>query len=410
MQPVRGTKDLFGENILKYNYIIETAKKCAKLFNFKELSTPIFEFSDVFERNLGETSDVVMKEVYKFKDKGDNFISLRPEFTAGVARAIITNSELRDNMPLKLFSYGPLFRYDRPQMGRQRQFHQINFEYYGNASFYAEVNILQLATYFLKSLQINNLTLEINSLGSDESRTNFENALKEYFAKHYDELSEYSKVRLEKNVLRILDSKEECDKALLKDVPQIKDFYTLEDKEFFSNVLNKLDLLHIQYKVNPTLVRGLDYYTGIVFEFTTNELGTQSGVLGGGRYNKLMKNMGGADTPAVGFAGGVERLMLLLKKTFYEPRPIGLVSIGEKEVDYCLTLQDMLKENGLNVEYFPNGKVKQKFNLANKTKCKYVIVIGENEVLEKKAIIKDLDSGKETKIDNSEILKYLKER
>jgi histidyl-tRNA synthetase len=374
------------------------------------LQTPILEFSDVFERNLGETSDVVMKEIYKFQDKSDNYLSLRPEFTAGVVRAILTNAELRENLPLKLFSHGPIFRYDRPQMGRYRQFSQINFEYFGNGSYVGDVEILQMANDLLKSFGLATLQLEINSLGSDESKKAYEDALGEYFKKYYNDLSEYSKTRLEKNALRILDSKEECDQKLLPAAPKIKDFYTLDDKEFFSNILNKLQLLNIKFVVNQNLVRGLDYYTSTVFEFTTTDLGAQSTVLAGGRYDHLMKNMGGNDTPSVGFAAGVDRLMLLINEKITEPRPVALVNISEKELDYCLKLQNMLKNNEINIEFISNGKMKHKLGVANKLNCKYVVIIGENEVLSKEFILKDLDSGEEQKLKESDVVRELKNK
>ncbi|MDR0572279.1 MAG: histidine--tRNA ligase [Rickettsiales bacterium] len=402
-------RDLFGDSIRRHNIVVEKAKRFAALYNFKELQLPILEFSEIFERNLGETSDVVMKEIYKFQDKSNNFLSLRPEFTAGVVRAILTNQELRENLPLKLFSFGAVFRYDRPQKGRYRQFSQVNFEYFGNGSYLAEVEVLQMANGFLSSLGLNNIKLEINSLGCSESRSKYEVALREYFEKYRSDLSEYSQIRLEKNVLRILDSKEERDQKLLLDMPKLKDFYTLDDKEFFSCILNKLELLHIKYHINPKLVRGLDYYTSIVFEFTTSELEAQPTVLAGGRYDSLFKNMGGAkETPAIGFAAGIDRLMLLLKDTPSEIPPVALISIGEKELDHCLKLQNMLRNNHLNIECFFTGKMKQKLSAAVKTGCKYAMIIGEEEVIDKKIVIKNLGLGEEKKIKEEDVITFLK--
>ena len=406
LQNVRGTKDIFNEEILKFNYIVDIAKKISSLYNFKEIITPIFEFSEVFERNLGDTSDVVMKEVYKFKDRGDNFLSLRPEFTAGVVRAILSNPELNNNFPAKFFSYGPAFRYDRPQKGRYRQFNQINFEYFGNETYLADVDILDMANRILTSLNLN-VKLEINSLGCEESRSNFENALKSYFEKYKNDLSNDSKVRLEKNVLRILDSKEECDKKLLVEAPKISDFYTNEDKQFLDNILNKLSLLGIKYQVNNLLVRGLDYYTSTVFEFTTEDLGAQSTVLAGGRYDKLMKQMGGGDVPAVGCASGVERLMLLINKTFEVNRPISIIAITENEVDYCIKLKEELQDNGFNTELISFGKMKKNMNTANKINSKLAIIVGENEVKNNQLTIKNLDKGIEEKVKYNILIEYL---
>ena len=405
LQNVRGTKDIFNEEILKFNYIVDIAKKISSLYNFKEIITPIFEFSEVFERNLGDTSDVVMKEVYKFKDRGDNFLSLRPEFTAGVVRAILSNPELNNNFPAKLFSYGPAFRYDRPQKGRYRQFNQINFEYFGNETYLADVDILDMANRILTSLNLN-VKLEINSLGCEESRSNFENALKSYFEKYKNDLSNDSKIRLEKNVLRILDSKEECDKKLLVEAPKISDFYTNEDKQFLDNILNKLSLLGIKYQVNNLLVRGLDYYTSTVFEFTTEDLGAQSTVLAGGRYDKLMKQMGGGDVPAVGCASGVERLMLLINKTFEVNRPISIISITENEVDYCIKLKKELQDNGFNTELISFGKMKKNMNTANKINSKLAIIVGEDEVKNNQLTVKNLDKGIEEKVKYDILIEY----
>lgn len=408
LQNVRGTKDIFGEDILKFNYIVGVAKKISGLYNFKEIITPIFEFSDVFERNLGDTSDVVMKEVYKFKDRGDNFLSLRPEFTAGIVRAIFSNPELNNNFPAKFFSYGPAFRYDRPQKGRYRQFNQINFEYFGNPTYLADVDILSMAYNILKELGLKNIVLEINSLGSEESRFNFENALREYFEKYKNDLSEDSKIRLEKNVLRILDSKEDKDKKLLVDAPKINDFYLDTDMEFLNNILEKLTLLNINYKINNFLVRGLDYYTSTVFEFTTEDLGAQSTVLAGGRYDKLTKQMGGLEVPAVGCAAGVERLILLLNKQFDISRPVAIVPISDDEVNFSLNLKSELQANNINVELISLGKMKKNMNVANKINAKYVVIIGDEEIKNGILTVKDLDEGVENKVARDKIIEFLK--
>ncbi len=407
LQTVRGTKDLFGKDILKYNYVIDLAKKISKLYNFKEIITPIFEFSEVFERNLGDSSDVVMKEVYRFEDRGGNFLSLRPEFTAGVVRSIISNSELNNKFPLKLFSYGPVFRYDRPQKGRQRQFNQVNFEYFGNESYMADVNILQMAYEFLQNLELKNIKLEINSLGCEKSRENFENALKEYFEKYKNDLSEDSKIRLEKNVLRILDSKDEKDKKLLIDAPVISNYYTNEDKEFFNNILEKLTFLNINFEVNNLLVRGLDYYTSSVFEFTTEDLGAQSTILAGGRYDKLLAQMGGPNIPAIGCAAGVERLILLLNKELKEDKIISIIPIDDKNINFCLNLQKKLFENNIICELITNGKVKKKMNIANKINSKFVIIVGEDEIKSELLTIKNFNEVKEERINLNEIVNYL---
>jgi histidyl-tRNA synthetase len=410
LQQVRGTKDIFGDDIVKYNYVVDMSKKMSKLFNFKEIITPIFEFSEVFERNLGESSDIVMKEIYKFKDKSDNFLSLRPEFTAGVVRAIVSNPELKNNFPLKLFSYGPIFRYDRPQKGRQREFNQVNFEYFGNGDFMADVNIIQLAYKLLDNLKLKNIKLEINSLGSEESRSKFETALKEYLLKYKNDLSDDSKIRLEKNVLRILDTKDEDEKKILVGSPSIADFYTSDDKKFFDNILDKLNYLNIDFNVNKCLVRGLDYYTSTVFEFVNTDLETQNTVLGGGRYDNLIKQMEGGDVPAVGFAAGIERLVLLLndREFFKEERPVAIVPISNNEIYYCMDLQKKFFEEGIVCELVSNdGKVKSKMNIANKINSEFAVIVGEEEVKNGILTVKNMDNSDERKVNINDLLKLL---
>lgn len=265
LQPVRGTKDLFSDEIKIFNHIVETARSKGETFGFEELQTPIFEFSEVFERNLGETSDIVAKEVYKFLDRSDNFLTLRPEFTAGIVRAFISNGELQQVLPRKFFSYGPIFRYDRPQKGRQRQFNQINFEVFGEENLFCDVESILLAHNILKTLGVaDKTTLEINSLGCAETKKNYEVALTEYFAKFKDDLSHDSQIRLEKNPLRILDSKESKDIELLADAPEISKFFSDEAKSRFDSILNLLNNFGLKYRVNQRLVRGLDYYTSTV--------------------------------------------------------------------------------------------------------------------------------------------------
>jgi histidyl-tRNA synthetase len=407
LQQVRGTKDIFGDDIVKYNYIVDTSKKISKLFNFREIIIPIFEFSEIFERNLGESSDIIMKEIYKFKDRSDNFLSLRPEFTAGIVRAILSNPELRNNFPLKLFSYGPIFRYDRPQKGRQREFNQINFEYFGNNNYMADVNIIQLASKLLGNLNLKNIKLEINSLGSDETRSKFETSLRDYLTKYKNDLSNDSKIRLEKNVLRILDTKDEGDKKILTNSPSIANFYTDDDKKFLNNILNKLSYLNIDFNVNKLLVRGLDYYTSTVFEFVNTGLDTQNTVLGGGRYDKLVREMDGGNVSAVGFAAGIERLMLLLDgNIFKEKRPISIVPIGDSEIDYCINLQKKLFERNVVCELISNdGKVKSKMNIANKINSEFVIIVGEDEIKSEILTVKNMDSADEEKVSVNDLFK-----
>lgn len=395
-QNVRGTQDFFNEQIDKYNYVVDIAKKNLKSYNFHEISTPIIEVSELFERNLGDTSDVVSKEVYKFEDRGGNMLSLRPEFTAGTVRSFLNNGELNQNLPQKLFSCGPVFRYDRPQKGRYRQFNQINCEYIGNSEYMADIEIISLAYKILKDLKLKDITLEINSLGSNDCKKRYETALRDYFSKFKDKLSEDSKTRLEKNPLRILDSKDENDRILLKDAPKISDFYSEEEKSFFNNILKMLTEIGISYKVNELLVRGLDYYTSTVFEFTTNDLGAQATVLAGGRYDDLVEQMGGSHTPAVGFGGGIERMMLLIDSSeIVKDEIIAIIPVSENENKFCLELSNKLRVSGKTIEFIYYGKFKKKMEKMNKCGAKYAIVVGEEEVKNNKLKIKDLTTGVE---------------
>ncbi len=315
IQNVRGTNDIFGQELELFNQIVETAKKRSLQHNFQEISTPIFEFSEIFEKNLGNSSDIISKEVYKFQDRSENNLTLRPEFTASVIRAFINNANFHSNLPTKLFSYGPVFRYDRPQKGRRRQFHQINFEIIGSKHFMTDVEILTLAYNILDDLKIaKKSVLNINSLGNTEVRSKYEEELRQYLTKFKEDLSQDSKVRLEKNPLRILDSKNQTDQKILLDGPKINDFYDIETKNNLENIMKILEEQNISYKMNSNLVRGLDYYNGLVFEFMTDEIGAQNTILAGGRYDKLISQMSGPDLPAIGFFAGMERLSLLMEK------------------------------------------------------------------------------------------------
>jgi histidyl-tRNA synthetase len=408
LQPVRGTKDLFGEEIKTFNHIIDIAKKNSESFGFEELQTPIFEFSEVFERNLGEASDIVSKEVYKFPDRGGNNLTLRPEFTAGVVRALISNGELMQVLPKKFFSFGPIFRYDRPQKGRQRQFHQINFEIFGEENFFCDVEAILLASSVLKDLGVlDKTTLEINSLGCAKTKENYEVALKEYFEKHRSKLSEDSKVRLEKNPLRILDSKEQEDIELLADAPQISDFFSEEAKNRFDGVLKLLTKFGIKYRVNQRLVRGLDYYTSTVFEFVMPFEGAQNTVLAGGRYDDLVEKMSGKKVPAIGFAAGIERLMILAPKTLVKNRPIAVNYISENEKTYAFEIVQKLRNSGFTTDFVFDGNFKKQMKRASQNEARFVIIIGENEMKNGEVSVKDFDNSKEQKVKQELLIHYL---
>jgi len=407
-QNVRGTKDLFGEEILRFNQIIDVAKKRSLQFRFEELQTPIFEFSDVFERNLGETSDIVSKEVYKFLDRGENFLTLRPEFTAGIVRSLISNGELSQVWPRKFFSYGPVFRYDRPQAGRQRQFNQINFEVFGEDNSYLDVDVILLAVGILKDLNIlDKVTLQINSLGCEDTKAKYEIALKEYLQKYSGELSDDSKVRLEKNPLRILDSKDRGDQKVLENAPEISLFYSQEAKDNFDNILKTLSEFGVKYEINSRLVRGLDYYTSNVFEFVTSDEKAQNTVLAGGRYDNLVAKMGGKDVPAIGFAAGLERLMLLCDLEIEKVRPIYVNYISEFEKHYAFAIAQMLRNSGFEVEFCFNANFKKQLKKATQNDARFVVIVGEDEAKSDELLVKDFDSSNEQKVKKEFLLHYL---
>ena len=314
IRPIRGMRDLMYEELKYFNKILEIGKKLAKLYNYNEIILPIIEQSDVFLRTLGSDSDILTKETYTFLDREKRSVTLRPEFTASVVRSLISNGMIQQ-MPQRLFTYGALFRHERPQLGRYRQFYQINYEYFGSASPLSDVEMISLAMSIVKELGIGDaVKLEINTLGDVESIGNYKTALVKYFEKHKHDLSETSLKRLNKNPLRILDSKDEKDKALIKAAPNIVQYLNDDSWTHYSKVCDGLDNLEIEYKVNSKLVRGLDYYTHTVFEITTDMLGSQNAICAGGRYDNLIERMGGHYTPAVGFGMGIDRTCELLKR------------------------------------------------------------------------------------------------
>ncbi|MDG2204728.1 MAG: histidine--tRNA ligase, partial [Alphaproteobacteria bacterium] len=329
LQPVRGTHDLIGDEARAQLAIVAAAREIADRYGYGPMSTPIFEFTDVFQRTLGDTSDIVTKEMYTFEDKGGDSLTLRPEGTAGIARAVISGG-LRDKLPLKCFYNGPMFRHERPQKGRLRQFHQIGVELIGVAEPSGDVEAIALGADILDALGIlSETTLELNTLGDGESRAAYRDALVAYFTGHIDRLSEDSRERLQRNPLRILDSKNADDRAVITDAPVFDDYLSDDARAFFDAVRSGLDTIGVAYTLNPRLVRGLDYYSHTAFEFTTKALGAQGTVLAGGRYDGLIETMGGPATPGVGWAAGVERLAMMLGEPAPATRPIALVGMGE---------------------------------------------------------------------------------
>ena len=408
LAPLRGMKDLLPHEWRIAKHIENIALQTGKLYGYEGFSTPILESASVFDRTLGDTSDVVSKEMYCFADKKGRLVALRPEFTASIMRAVISNG-LKHKLPLKLFSSGPLFRYDRPQEGRQRQFHQVNFEYIGALGSYSDAETIALATHFLSNLGIlEDITLELNSLGCSETRKSYQTALVAYFKNYLSDLSTDSKQRLEQNPLRILDSKDENDRLISKDAPVISDFYSNEAKEYFKQVRHHLDNLGINYVINPKLVRGLDYYSHTTFEFTTAKLGAQSTVLAGGRYDGLAQLMGEDEIPAIGFAAGIERLAMMCKFSLEQERPTYIIPIGNECLDYSILLINQLRKINISAIIEFDGKIGKRLQAAVSANAKYVIFIGTQELNTNSYKLKDLDTGVEQTVTIAEMLKVVK--
>ncbi len=407
VQCVRGTYDLYGATKRKMKKVVSVGSEVVEKYGFEEIETPIFEFTEVFARNLGDTSDIVTKEMYCFEDKGGESLTLRPEGTAGVVRAFVSNG-MQQNLPVKFYYTGPMFRYERPQKGRQRQFTQFGVELLGVETPQADIEVIAMAYEFLEKLGLSGqVTVEINSLGDAESRAAYREKLVAYLQEHYNELSADSKNRLEKNPLRVLDSKEECDKAVVENAPLYADSLNEASKQFFADVLKGLDMLGIKYRINNRLVRGLDYYSHTVFELTTDKLGAQGTVLAGGRYNGLVAQMGGGEVAGIGWAGGVERLAMLLEQDVSLPRPIAVIPVGEDTFDAALKIAHELRLAGFSVEQSYSGNMKKRMIKANKVNACKAVIIGSDELADKTVTIKDLDSGEQKTVALANLIKEL---
>lgn len=403
-QRVRGTRDLMPEDKAVFRFVENTAHAAASRYGYGEIETPIFEFSEVFHRSLGETSDVIHKETYTFTDRGGESLTLRPEGTAGVARAFVSEG-LAQHLPLRLYYSGPMFRYERPQKGRYRQFHQLGVESLGLESAAADIECLALGADFLNELGLGDVVLEINTLGDAESRKLYREKLVAYFSSHRENLSPDSQVRLEKNPLRILDSKDTGDRALIAEAPILQDSLNDTSKKFFDDVLSGLQRLGIKHKVNAKLVRGLDYYCHTVFEFTTDRLGAQGTVLAGGRYDGLVELMGGPRTPGVGWAAGIDRLAELVDKSRL-PTALPLIALipaddaGEAE---CLSIAHELRRAGKRVEIFYSGNVGKKMKKADAAGAAHAVIVGSSEISSGQLSVKNLKTGEQAAVARASI-------
>ena len=407
LQSVRGTHDHLPEDMYKYNNIITKAENITSLYGFKPMATPIFEFSSVFKKTLGESSDIVTKEMYTFNDKGNEEVTLRPEGTAGIVRAIISNG-LSQEMPFKAFYHGPMFRYERPQKGRLRQFHQIGIELLGAKSEQADIEIIACADNLIKELDIDkSATLHINSLGNIIERKTYIEELILYLNDFKKKLSAECQNRFDKNPLRILDSKSEVDIEILKDAPKLINYLETESKDSFNKVLDGLTNLNISYQINNKLVRGLDYYNNTTFEFVTDKLGSQSAIIAGGRYDNLMKQMGGPDIPGIGWAAGLERLALLSIFKAIRKKTISIIPVGNENNILCIKLAQELRNKYICTDISYSGNLKKRLKQANKISSDYAIIIGEEEIKNNNAIIRNLETGVQEYIELNNLVKHI---
>lgn len=409
----KGTKDVLPEQSFKWQYIENTAREVARVFNMREIRTPVFEHTELFQRGVGETTDVVNKEMYTFEDKGGRSVTLKPEGTAGAARLFIENGLSSTPMPLKAYYITPAFRYERPQAGRLREFHQFGIEVFGSSSPQTDAEVIFAASTFLDRLKVKS-RLEINSIGCKTCRADYNRALKEYFYPHLNSMCETCRTRYDKNPLRMLDCKEEGCADFIKNAPKICDYLCPDCKEHFDGVRKLLDMQGLEYSVNPYIVRGLDYYSRTVFEFVSTAIGAQGTVCGGGRYDGLIQELGGSPTPAIGFAAGIERLMLLMENTGApfpaEERP--LIYIAGLDVE-CRTaafgIAASLRLQGICAEIDHIGRsVKSQFKYADKLGVKFVAVIGGNELAAGVVNIKNMETGGQEAVKTEDIYTYLK--
>lgn len=401
---IKGTKDVLPKEAYKNQYIEATAIDIASKFGYKEIRTPVFEHTELFQRGVGDTTDVVQKEMYTFDDKGGRSITLRPEGTAGAVRSFLENGLCNEALPQKVCYLISCYRYEKPQAGRLREFHQFGVECFGTESPLADAEIISLAKTFFDTLGIKDLSLEINSIGCPKCRAEYHKALKEYFSSRKDELCDTCKGRLDRNPMRILDCKSPICHEIAEGAPVVIDYLCDECKEHFEKVQKYLDAQNIEYTINPQIVRGLDYYTKTVFEFVSNSIGAQGTVCGGGRYDGLVEELGGQHTPSLGFALGLERLMLLMEAQNCEfpneEKPdLFIVALGEKATLKAVEIAKDMREEGFSALLDLNQRsVRAQMKYADKLGAKFNVVIGDNEVDSKIAKLKNMQTGEETEI------------
>ena len=410
IKAVRGTKDIIGEEAKKYVYISNVAQKMFENYGYNFVKTPIFEETELFKRGIGEATDVVEKEMYTFKDRGDRSITLRPENTASLVRCYLENAIYAKEEISRFYYNGSMFRYERPQAGRQREFNQIGLEVFGEKSPKVDAEVIAIGYKFLEKLGISDLEVKINSVGSKESRTIYREKLIEHFSKHLDDMCDDCKDRINRNPLRLLDCKVDKDKDFYKSAPNIIDFLFEDERKHYEDVKKYLDVFGIKYTEDPTLVRGLDYYSSTVFEIVTNKLGSQGTVLGGGRYDNLLKELGDKDIPAVGFATGVERIMMLLGENYPKNNPdVYIAWLGENTSETALKIAESLRDNDIKVyiDYSEKG-MKSHMKKADKLSVRYCIILGEDELNKGIVLLKDFSTREQKEVKIEEIINQIK--
>jgi histidyl-tRNA synthetase len=409
LRTVRGVHDLLPASLHKHNLVINEGLKISEKYCYQQIETPIFEFAEVFTKPLGKTSDIVTKENYVFKDRSEDELMLRPEGTSGVVRAFL-NASLTQDIPKRYSYFGPMFRYERPQKGRLRQFKQFGVECIGINNAMADVEVISLGNDFLNRLNIlDKINLKINTLGDVESRLSYRKVLVDYLNDYKSELSNESIKRLSENPLRILDSKNEVDKKIVMNAPSVLDYLNENSKARFEKVCEGLNILKIKYQIDKNLVRGLDYYCHTAFEFITSDLGSQGTVLAGGRYDGLAKMLGGDDIAGVGWAAGVERLALMINGEYVNKPDLVLIAVSEKLEPLLLPIMKKLVSENLKVEILCTGNMSKKFKRANKVNASFAIILGEEEVSQNIIKLKNLVSSSEKHMSLDEAIKIIKD-
>ena len=407
IQPVRGTHDLIGKDLVFYKKIEKIICKMAHDYDFTEIITPIFESSELFQKPLGQHSDIVLKEMYTFEDRNHSLLTLRPEYTTPMIRAAITNN-LFNHLPVKLFGMGPMFRRERPQKGRFRQFNQINFEVLGSSDSFVDAEIIFLASDFLKSLNLHKkIKLYLNSLGDLHTLSQYKGILSSYFEKYKNDLSNESQSKIETNPLRILDSKNPKDIIINSEAPKVEKYYSISANKIFDDVKNLLTKTGIIFETDSNLVRGLDYYCHTVFEFKTEILGSQNTIIGGGRYDGLVKALGGPDIPGLGWACGIERLIMMMDEVKIKKPFIKLIIIKEQFKEYGLDLLLKLRKQNFIIKYDYKYNLKKSLKEANELNIKFAIIIGENETQNNVYTVKNLLSGNQKIVNYEELTNIL---